>query len=512
MRFVVFLLVLTITILPIFTVAAQSPLRGPVITPDNAAQLELIATLGRGEVSELLWTPDDKQLIVVSTNALSIYTMGDWDHPQVIVIESPPLIDAALAPDGASIALLLSGQIQIFDTTDWKETLRIETPTNAYGEIQPTLTYTGDYVIHWAAEKQVLLVHDSHTGEEVNTIATLGMTSVLVSGSEPLFVAATYLDNLQYSSLPPDFMLPANNEYGALLLDHKKLAVEPIKHIRGVDYLSDQQVMAVVGTTDEEFYYLPETAGCTSRKWQEMGTPAEKGHLILVDTASESQIINVAMDALDRVALSPAGAEVAVGQCVEWDAQCLYFQMSLLDYEGKEKAKLPGLLPGAVNTLRYSPTGQFLAASNGIAVRVWDTKNREEVALLHGFSTGSPAMVLNDTYLAVGSFANYPFLGVTIWDLRTLESMAYLPCIGAIALHDTQLVCGDELWQIDTTPPRLLLHIPGAKSTGNAAFSSDGSLIALADRSQQTLVLWDVNDQAVVASVSGLQTGYLEFS
>ena len=514
MRTITSLLIMTFMILSAFTAGAQPPPRGPVISPDNAAQLKLIATLGRGEVRKLLWTPDDKQLIVVSTNALSIYTMGDWDHPHVMTIETP-LIDAALAPDGASLALLLPGQIQILDTDNWTETLRIETPTNAYGETLPTIAHTGDYVIHWDAASYVLLVHDSHTGEEVSRIASPGMVSAFVNGSAPLFVATAYLNDFQYGFLPADFMVPEENEYGGVrFIDHTELAIEPIEYVRDVDYRSDQQIITMVGTKKGgEAHNIPDVAGCTSQKWQGRKTPAAQGHLILIDATSASQVMDVTLEALDGVALSPTGTEIAVGQCIEWGNDlCLYFQITLLDYSGNETARLPGQLPGSVGALRYSSTGRYVAASNHTAVWVWDAESQEQIALLHGFSTGDPTLLFNDAHLVVGASSTYRSPGVTIWDLRTLESVAYLPCAGAIALHDTQLVCGNELWQIDTIPPRITQHIPGIDSDANAAFSSDGALIAFADRLQQTLVLWDVNEQTVVASVTGLQAEHIEFS
>lgn len=513
MRIVIFLLVLTFTLLSVFTAGAQPSARGPVITPDNAAQLELIATLGRGDVRDLLWMPDDRQLIVVSTNALSIYTVGDWDHPHVMTIETPPLIDAALAPDGTSIALLLPGQIQMLDTDDWTETLRIETPTNDYGKMPPTIVHTGDYVIHMNAAEYILLVHDSHTGEEVNRIAVGGNAYVFMNSSEPLFLATTYLDHFQYSLLPADFMVPADKEYGCTFATNTRPTIEQIEYLSGVDYRSDQHIVAVVGTTREEAHKIPQTAGCTSKKWGGRETPAAQGHLILFDAPSASPIMDVALAALDGVALSPTGTAIAVGQCTTWGSdRCLYFQIALLDYAGNVTAQLPGRVPDAVSTLRYSATGRYVAASNGAAVWVWDVEHQEQIALLHGFSTASSTLLLNDTYLAVGSPSAFRSPGITIWDLRTLESVAYLPCTGAIALHDTQLVCGGELWQIDTIPPRVVQYIPGVDSAASAAISSDGSLIAFADRFQQTLVLWDVNEQAVVASVTGLQAGHIEFS
>jgi WD40 repeat protein len=52
----------------------QPPLNVEIITPENASRLELLGTLGRGTIEDMLWSPNGETFVVKSSIGLWIYT------------------------------------------------------------------------------------------------------------------------------------------------------------------------------------------------------------------------------------------------------------------------------------------------------------------------------------------------------------------------------------------------------------------------------------------------------
>jgi WD40 repeat protein len=468
---------LFVLFLSLSIVSAQSSPRGPVITPDNANQLQLITTLGRGQIFDLLWTPDEKRLIVVSTNALSVYTVGDWESPLIVAPERPALVDAALAPDGQTIVLVEHNLIRVLDTTTWAERLRIETDTYQRGGRISTIAHMGDYFVYWNPVAMGFVIRDAHTGEMIETVGC-GGEGEIINGSEAFSAVEQYRGQLRYGSLAREELF--RQEGDGVFVNLEGMTYEQVQYFRGIDY--HEQILAVTGIQGKQ------------------------GYLFVDDLARETRLAEITTGRFGAIALSPQDDHMAAGLCMDQEEWCRDFQVALMNFAGDEQTLLPGRLRGSIAALRYSASGRFLAAANSTAVRVWDTTTQEALAELPGFSTSTTRIAVNDTYLAVANS------GVTLWELDTLTSVAYLPsCGGAIALSDNQLVCGGEVWSVDTMPPRLLYTIPGAEAVRNVAFSTDGSLLAIVDYDHQ-LLLWDVNDQVEVAVVYGIRLWEIRFS
>lgn len=80
-------------------VAAQDDLQP--ITPQNAADVVELATLGRGWIRKILWSPDGHTLAVVSSIGVWLYNAADFSvEPILLPAETEVIHDVVFTPDG----------------------------------------------------------------------------------------------------------------------------------------------------------------------------------------------------------------------------------------------------------------------------------------------------------------------------------------------------------------------------------------------------------------------------
>ena len=78
--------------------------RAPVgISPANAAAVVQRARLGKGEVTDIAWTPDGNRLAVASSVGVFLYDASTLEEVRYIPTDAP-VRSIAFAPDGQTLA------------------------------------------------------------------------------------------------------------------------------------------------------------------------------------------------------------------------------------------------------------------------------------------------------------------------------------------------------------------------------------------------------------------------
>ena len=194
---------------------------------------------------------------------------------------------------------------------------------------------------------------------------------------------------------------------------------------------------------------------------------AENESVYLWDTASRRLTATLsnphpaADSSVSALALSPSGTMIAVaytsGPVLIWDTASRHITATITPAAG-------------AGCLAFSPNGKVLAVCEN-DVLIWDVRGRRVDAILHAVKNsgaGSPAAVAfspNGRTLAVSVYAN------------TDQNGKYL-------------APGIELWNLSTR--RVTADLAGGVGGGDAAYSKNGHILAVAEGFSGSFSLWDV--------------------
>ncbi|MBI5961588.1 MAG: WD40 repeat domain-containing protein [Chloroflexi bacterium] len=173
--------------------AQDSPARPP-ITPQNASQLSLINTLGRGGVRDAEWSPDGKTLAVLSSGGIWLHNM---DHP----IAEPRLLTSqagstrmVFSSDSRWLAVgLEDGTIHLWDIPAMSLAFSWDG-----GDVPVSgLAFNADNTIlagvngSWATEIDVITLWDVTTGNIRATTDAFSSEQVAFAQDNSLLIAAS---------------------------------------------------------------------------------------------------------------------------------------------------------------------------------------------------------------------------------------------------------------------------------------------------------------------------------
>lgn len=468
------------TLILTLTLIASSVIIAPPTATSQSGPVELEADtmLGRGWIHELVWTPDSQHLLVVSNNALSIYTVGAWDTPHIIEPERPALVDAALAPDGTQIALLEHGLVRILDTADWSEIRRIETPTyETFDATGTSLGWVGDYLIVYDASMVGFNVWDSRTGELFSTMVSLGGRTIL--NTTPLLTYDIENERVTYALLTPDQLR---------LPDEAGMPIFPDGY--GEPFAANEKIFGVAMTPTDPARLV-------------IGVQNETGEYRVVEPNTDVEPVFHIAPPLRELALAPDGQNAAMGVCIAVNQyECDSYEIRSVDMVLGLTQSYHGRLPGEIGAIRYAPSGEFLAATNGQVVRIWSTADQTQVALLHGFSYSVSQMMTTGNRLVAASVVDgIGPSGVTVWNLGTRQSVAYIPCLAPIDVHDDLLLCGNQLWSLEGDMPTLIRDFFAVADVYGVAFDPTGSWLAIAYEKGRHVGLWRLDEFEPTAKI-----------
>lgn len=122
----------TPTYLPITPVlqGTQLPEHGNVITVENIDRLTLLSRWGKGNPSDVIYTPDGKYFAIGTSAGLYFYSAGDYSLVHFIETQTS-ISDIAISPDSQTIAAVATNEILLYQISDWQLLLSIKVDANS---------------------------------------------------------------------------------------------------------------------------------------------------------------------------------------------------------------------------------------------------------------------------------------------------------------------------------------------------------------------------------------------
>jgi len=433
-------------------VAISSPTTAPhpVISPDNAAQLELLETLGSGYVGDVEWSPDGSLLALSGSLGVWLYHPDDLNTPITLLTTDSSFISSVIfSRDGSRLAFADTEGIHLWDLTDLTELDAPQMDSQTYPSV---MAFNPDGLLLASADYQgAIRIWDLASGE-------------MITEYNP-FYSYTPIFDLSFS--PDGTRLAfAGSDTPVLVLD------DPTGEWRG--YSGDPAVLrpgvrSEVGTRSVRF----------SPDGRLLG--ARVGNKIVIWNAATGEQVNM-LDTFGPV-------------------------------EGQESTTdIGAAVKGGGGDLTFSPDGSELATVDE-TIRVWTLATGQARLIAessNNYAVGSAAFSPDWTRLAMVS----PDSILHIVDLESGDTIASsdahdVQSIGSVAVRpDGEQIAGlssdntIRLWSLeDSSAAPLVLKSQAAPFPGQArlAYSPDGQQLAL--RTFDGISLWNAQSGSFLRDI-----------
>jgi WD40 repeat protein len=500
------LILLILLIIPVFVIFAPQPAAPinpavptdirdglEVITPQNAHRLREIKTLGRGWIHNVLWSPDNTRLYVVSSAGLSFYTVGEWDNPVFIPAKHPALINAALSPDGSKIALLERDFVRVLDTMLWREIFTYNGLTYEKG-------YGWNEII--GLTNQVLALRCQETCDRNYFLWDI-QSGERITDFEYIQQRPETMSNLSLITAAHGHFVAIQDTTDGQPLVIYDFSIDPLSnyYFTDVDTSSDR----IVAASDFDDLHSEKQTGSYLSVWN-MTENQETYSMMREDNSFEG------------VAILPNEPVIALLTCREMQPEssysrerCEFYHVELYDMEEDAfTATLPGDFRSEAVSMAFSPDKTMLVAADNSFVRIWEVQSGTSLTTLDGFTIQAFDMDFNSdgAVLATSHDSGWEGAATLFWDMKTLSERpsGSIPCGGMIDYQPggSLFICTShanlfeswysrmEMWDVnDLSQP---VPVPGyghVEMVAEAVFSPDGTMLAAAPNGTN-IVLMDV--------------------
>lgn len=151
------------------------------ITLQNASQIQLITTLGRGYITALAWSPDDASLAVGTSINLEIYDAQVLTAPPRSLLTTPAFVSKfAYSPDGSLLAMSALDGLRLLDAVTGEELAFVALESSLESDI--VFSPEGETVV-WSGFPGVMIVDVNALLEAVPVAADTDCMIIANSGN-----------------------------------------------------------------------------------------------------------------------------------------------------------------------------------------------------------------------------------------------------------------------------------------------------------------------------------------
>ena len=534
------------------------------IAPENADQLNLLATLGHGVVTDLDWA-DNGQLIAVAdlTNVWLYSAKNSEMAPACLRGHTDLITGVAFDPASALLAAAsVDGTVRVWSVETHEELYVFQTQTKNTGRV----AWSPDGTLLAAVDGESVRIWKVKAGIEdfifegntLNTDIAFSPNGALLAVAEGSFVRLWDVDSheevgildhgseqVQSLEFSPNGrtlasgsgnLIDGNN--GTLRIWNVQKQLESFSinvhtPILGVAFNSDGSRLAsgnadgTVGIWSVENGKRITDVKKNEPVWSVVFSPNEDnllafsdaiGDVEIWDTVSESQItvlqkgFNTSSAAIsldgDLLALGNAEGQIQVKNVETGDL--------LAVLEGHASG-VPGL--DTITNLAFSPNGSILASGTqnvaNAPARLWNWANSSQLATLENYSFSPICLAFSSDGTLLATCEGD---AIRLWDAHTGTRIAFW--IGnndgvrtvAFSPNNTMLAASGQngiitIWEVQTQTVTATLQ----GDTGwieTLAFNPDGTLLA-AGGQNGIITIWEVQTQTVTATLQG-DTGWIE--
>jgi WD40 repeat protein len=517
----------------------------PVITLENADQVDQLAILGFGEIQAVAWSPDGQEVAVASTTGILIYNAEYFDtapHERLFTSQAYTS-GVAYSPDGRLLAGMTCPDWSK-STNDDKETIHIwDAVTHVVlAEWDVELPYYCPQ-LEFGPDSQSLALH---YGDSSNIIGEIWDVSALPDVQR--IGTFSYEETRALWYPPPDFdQLDFPDLTGATMIaasrDHQWVAAYDGQGVIRVWNLAQQQEQFVVNLRNladaPETDRVPEVSSLSFTphgSLLQVGYYFEltqcAGEIRMWDTASGEEVLwlSPCVTGARRMTFSPDEKHMLMIyfpdlSLVLWDR----LTGTLRDVLGNSENRRKGAIGNFAMSVAFSPDSTLLAVSRNSWIEIWDMRTRTRITSLptYGYIGDHTAFSADGKILAV-----YGGQGARFYDMDTFQEIASLE--GVDRIYDisfspdgrwlaAQLEVRDEaqdrsmltLWEVDAFWERgynqpgmentRLVYLYGANMYSDpVAFSPDSTM--LAGMGVSNVYIWDI-EQALDFERIQIETG-----
>lgn len=515
-------------------VSSVGPARGqgdgthPVITPENADQVEQLAILGFGTIYDVEWSPDSKQIAVASSTGILLYDSEHFDTAPYERLFTPQTLitSVAYSPDGRLLAGM-SRPDKWWARYDYNATIHVwDMATNTI-RAEWAIELTDSYPqLGFSPDSQTLVIFDASGSAnvmwdisalpDVRNLGTQTFDAIMTLWYPPLD-----LDHIDFPDLTESVMTAASR-------DHQWVATydaQGVIHVWNLPQHQEQftvnlnelgnsgkngQIPTVTGISfspkssllQVDYYF--ETGICVG----EIGMwDTETGEELVQFSPCRGiggQSMTLSPDEQRIVMIGPLGFSLSL-----WDR----VTRTTRDVMGNSDSRM-GAVGNFAMSLAFSPDSTRLAVARNGMIEIWDVSARARIISLRASESPTNRVVFS----ADGKLlAVYGWGGAWFYDMRTFQEVASLE---ADRVYDVsfssdgrwlaaQVETNEKglyssmltLWDVDAFLDRRhsqlgmenarLVYLYGASMyTDPVSFSPDGTM--LAGMGVNEVFVWDV--------------------
>ena len=412
------------------------------------------ARLGKGKITEILYSPDGKFLAVAGGIGIWLYDVAAHQAASLLTGHTSGVDSLAFSSDGR---ILASGSEDVIIL--WDRSAGTQTRLTGHTHWISSLAFSPD---------GKMLASDSRDG-------TIRLWDV-VTGEQKWTLTKDSDDATMLSFTPNGRTIVSvswENEislWNSITGEHKKtFAMHPDCSVTGAAFNPDGKTGAI--GSDDGIIYLHD-----------------------LDTGELKIILTGQGEHIDNLAFSPDGKTLATSSHIDetirlWDAHTGEHKLTLTEHTRY------------VRGLAFSPDGKTLASGSGDGtVRFWDadTGNQKHTFTGHSESILSVAFNMNGNIIASGSTDGT----VRLWNadagqhIKTLNRFKDAAHSMLFSPDENILTCGTDdgirLWNVHTGEHKKVVYMADQMSRVLRAFSPDGNTLASAVE-VETISLWNVD-------------------